>query len=135
MLFVILYHWSALRRINKAALFQCILKCANVLRCSARSTNCGVRERGLSLTTVEELRGNVSDLPQSPRCQQQSKSQDIEFRCNVAYAGVGTRKLRIRDKSTGPGLQTHPECLELQENMAYQRPSECSDFPEYEIIS
>ena len=133
MLFVILHHWSALRRINKAALFQCILKCANVLRCSARSTNCDVRERGLSLTTVEELRRNVSDLPQSLRCQQQSKSQDIEFQCNVAYAGVGTRKLRIRDNSTG--LQTHPECLELQENMAYQRRSEYSDFPVYEIIS
>ena len=133
MLFVILHHWSTLRRINKAALFQCILKCANILRCSARSTNCDVRERGLNLATVDELRGNVSDLPQSPRCQQQSKSQDIEFQCNVAYAGVGTHKLRNRDKSTG--LQTHPECLELQENMAYQRPSECSDFPVYEIIS
>ena len=71
--------------------------------------------------TVEELRGN------------RSVSQDMEFQCNVAYAGVGAHKL----KSTSH-LQAHPEWLELQENMAYQRPSELqehSDFPVYETIS
>ena len=125
MLFVIHHHWIALRRINKATLY---LKCVSVLRCSARSTNHEnvdtVHVRGLSLMTVEELRGN------------RSESQDIEFQCNVAYAGVGTHKVKIKDRTSR--LQAHPEWLELQENMAYQRPSELqdhSDFPVYETIS
>lgn len=131
MLFVILHHWIALRRINKVAL---CFKCVIVLRCSARSTNRENVERDLSLTTVEELRGNTSDL--LLRHQQQSESQDIEFQCNMAYAGVGACKLKIKDH-TSP-LQAHPEWLELQENVAYQRPSELqkrSDFPVYETIS
>ena len=127
MLFVVYHHWIALRRINKATLY---LKCVSVLRCSARSTNHEnvdtVHVRGLSLMTVEELRGNRSEII----------SQDIEFQCNVAYAGVGAHKVKIKDRTSH--LQAHPEWLELQENMAYQRPSELqehSDFPVYETIS
>ena len=73
---------------------------------------------------VYEVRGN------------RSESQDIEVQCNVAYAGVGAHKLKIKDHTSR--LQAHPEWLELQENMAYQRPSElcdCSDFSVYESIN
>ena len=103
--------------------------------------------------TVEEIRGNASD--QLLRHQRGSESQEyediilqprqgtLELRCNVAYAGVGMQchhlqgahKPKMKDKSV---LQMRPEVLELQENLAYQRPSElreCSDFPVYEIIN
>ena len=104
--------------------------------------------------TVEEIRANTSDQPL--RHQQGSESQEYEDIilhphqrtlelqcCNVAYSGVGMQyhhsqgvhKPKMKDKS---GLQMHPEVLELQENVAYQRPSElweCSDFPVYDIVS
>ena len=51
------------------------------------------------------------------------------------HCSQGAYKPKMKDMSD---LQTHPEVLELQEYMAYQRPSklwECSDFPVYEIIN
>ena len=147
-LFVIL-HRIALHCTNN----PCILKRANPLRCT-RSTNHEVVERDLSLMTVEEIGRNTSDQPlrhQRGSVEIQPYAEinllpfqsTIELQHNVAYARVGVqyyclpgaRKSKMTDKS---GLQMHPEVLELQENVAYQRPSElreCSDIPVYEIIN
>ena len=66
-----------------------------------------------------------------------------ERQYNVAFLGVGlqyychSQNAHKSKRKDTIGIQIHPEVLELQENVAYQRPSElreCSDFSVYEIV-
>lgn len=129
---------------NENAFCQCILKC---------STNEGVERGQRSISDVEEVRGSTSELPMrhhegSVEIQEYEDilpfQSTLELQSNEAYAGVSSMQYRCLQGARKPNMenvshiQTHPEVLELRENVAYQSPSELqerSDVPIYESIS